>query len=465
MAQHSNHPATPCDPLDPAHSAEGSGAEPGAVTGTQGADETGHGGTTREGGAVSPRMPDLSRLAPRLPRSESFEQNPRSVAPSAVPGNSSADRLEMDDGTRVREALRGVIEQGESVQDAARDWNVAPSSIREWRTRYRDLLEDAAPLTEENHGLKDAGLIYIPESAREMFTENWDRLVTETAAEAADFRQSPGQIFLQTSPVTSWLFHDGQLDRGILAGALSGMIVLAILASFLLADRNPAVVAVVALPEVLQSDEANINEAAAVAQSFFKAANWEERLKFVRQPDAMREMVQAYYQDHPDGPINDVAISLAMADGKLVNLSFDVPSLNRPHFLCLVKSKGHFAVDWESSSLYQEVHLTQLRALRSTGITRIAVTVNKNEEANYYNYAFRDADRWVCYKLSYPGLNLNLFGYAAKDASDFSTLEALLGNGNQRAVLLEVRFPPDAKSDNQVEIVRVLRDEWVPVDP
>ncbi len=418
-----------------------------------------------EGDSTGAVLPEAgpSRPIPRASRADSFEQNPLSnLRTASIEG---VDRAELDDSTRVREALRSVIEQGDSVKDAARDWYVAPSSVAEWRNRYQDLLKEDSPmeLLEADSAAKDADLTYIPDAAREIFTENWDRLVTETAATPSDFRQSPRQIFLQTSRLTSWLFQDGQLDRGILIGALSGLVGLAILTSFLMADYNAP--PVVTVPEPPPREDIMIDEAAAVAQSFFKAPNWQERLKFVRQPEAVREMMENYYRDHPDAPINDAALSLAMPVRHLVNLSFDVPSLNRSHFLCVVISKGRHLVDWESSSLYQEAHLAKLRAARSTEPVRIAVTVTKSEAANYYNYAFRDATRWECYQLGYPGLNLSLFGYAAKDSSDAITLDAMLGIVDKQAVVMEVRFPPDSATDNQVEIISVLRSEWVPDEP
>lgn len=406
---------------------------------------------------------DLSKVAPRAAPGDAFESNPLSAIRDAAPEGTA--RHGMEDSARVREALHSVIEEGDSVKEAAREWNVAPSAIAEWRARYQDLLkEEVVPETPLMH-LGDrplADTAYIPAAAREIFLENWERLVTETAVTPSDFVQSPRQIFLQTSPLTSWLFQEGRLDRGILSGTISGVIGLAILSSFLLADRNAPVA--IAPPEPAPRDDLVIDDAAVVAQSFFKAANWEERLKFVRQPDAVRPMMQAYYQDHPDGPINDASLSLAMPIRHLVNLSFEIPSLHRSHFLCVVLSKGRHLVDWESSSLYQEEQINRLRATRSKEPTRIAVTVTK-KEANYYNYAFSDSSRWECYQLGYPGLNLNLFGYAVKESSDAISLDAMLGIVDKQAAVLEVRFPPDAHTDNQVEIISVLRGEWVPSDP
>ena len=410
-------------------------------------------------------LADLTKVAPRATPGDAFETNPLSAIRDAAPHGSA--RHGLDDSTRVREALRSVIEQGDSVKDAAREWKVAPSAIAEWRARYQDLLKEDAvpetPLMEFERRPQVDSSVYIPAAAREIFLDNWERLVTETAATPSDFVQSPRQIFLQTSTLTSWLFQEGRLDRGILSGFVSCLIGLAILTSFLMADRNAPVE--VALPEPAPRDDLVIDAAAGVAQSFFKAANWEARLEFVRQPEAVRDMMRAYYQGHPDGPITDAALSLAIPVRHLVNLSFEIPSLNRSHFLCVVLSKGRHLVDWESSSLYQEEQINRLRVARSTAPTRIAVTVTKNEAANYYNYTFRDSTRWECYQLDYPGLNLNLFGYALKDSSVALPLNVMLGIVEKQAAVMEVRFPPDAPSDNQVEIISVLRDEWVPSDP
>lgn len=405
-----------------------------------------------------------AKLAPRAALGDAFEQNPLSGLREAVPEGSA--RRGMDDGTRVREALRSVIEEGESLKEAAREWNVAPSTIAEWRARYQELLSQderpGTPLMEIELRPQVDSSTYIPEAAREIFLENWDRLVTETAAQPADFVQSPRQVFLQTSPLTSWLFEEGQLDRSILAGVISALVGLVILTSFLMADRNPPVA--ITPPEPPPRDDLVIEAATAVAQSFFQAATWEERLKWVRQPEAVRAMMAAYYQNYPDGPVNDAALSLAMPLRNVVNLSFEIPSLNRQHFLCVLQTKGRYLVDWESSSLYQEDQLNRLRASRSTEPTRIAVTVRKSAEMDYFNYAFSDASKWECYQLGYPGLNLSLFGYAVKDSSDAISLNAMLGIIDHQAAVLEVRFPPGAPTDNQVEIISVLRGEWVPSD-
>ena len=52
-----------------------------------------------------------------------------------------------------------------------------------------------------------------------------------------------------------------------------------------------------------------------------------------------------------------------------------------------------------------------------------------------------------------------------KGSPDAIALDAMLGIVDKQAAVLEVRFPPDAVTDNQVEIISLLRSEWVPGDP
>ena len=409
-----------------------------------------------------PAVMDSSKVLPRGARGDVFEQNPLSAK---RPGQPVIEAREaMDDSSRVREALRSVIEDGGSVQDAAKEWNVAPSSIQEWRHRYQELLDESqeVALLDPDGTPRDA-TVHIPEVAQELFSVNWERLVAKGGKGSRSFNQSPLQIYLQTSRFTSWLYQDGYLDRSILVGVISCVVGLAIVGSFLLAARKADLPPIVS--EAAPRDDLEIKEAQKVAEAFFKAPNWEARLPMVRQPEAVREMMAEYYESHSDKPVEDAELNLARLERKMVNLSYEIPSLGKNFFLNLLKVKGHYVVDWESSSLYQEAHLIRLRAERPAGITRIAVSVAADESRDYYNYEYSDAVRWKCYQLSYPNSKLNLFGYVPRESTRAVTLDALLGVVSQHAVVLEVKFAPDAKSDNQVEIVSVLREEWVPISP
>lgn len=407
----------------------------------------------------TPQLP-----VPRSQKADIFEQNPLSHVSHQL---DAAALALMDDSERVREAVRAVVERGGDLRTVAREWKVAPSSIAEWREKYYELLQQdsiattGVPLFEPDLGRKDADLVRIPEAARVHFLENWQRLVLETTESATAFQQSSRQVFLENSWLTCWLYEDGELDKSILAGVITGAVALVVTISFLLARPSTPLVTDVApvVTEGAVEDTEVADLAIKAAQDFFKAPNWQERVKLVRDPDVARPAMERYYQTHPDGPIEDASMVMGMNSKNITSLSFEIPSQNRFHFLNISHEGGKYLVDWETSSFYQEENLNQLRATRSTTPTRIAVTLTKGD--TYYNYAFREESKWTCFQLGYPGLPMTFFGYAPKDSQLLIDLEAMLGIVKKQAVVLEVRFPENAKSDNQVEIIKILGEEWV----
>lgn len=119
-------------------------------------------------------------------------------------------------------------------------------------------------------------------------------------------------------------------------------------------------------------------------------------------------------------------------------------------------------VDWETSSWFQETNLEELRQTKPRTPVRVAVRAVQD---TYYNFGFTAKD-YSCYRLSYPGLGLDFYAYARNDSPEDTTLRALLeplaGGGRQISALLEVQFPPgDRIEANQVQIVRIIRKDWV----
>lgn len=405
---------------------------------------------------------DAGLVRPRHTEQDSFEQNPL---------NQVSERLSLqaaeglDDAGRVREALRIVINEGISVSEAAKRCQITPSCLAQWREKYLHLLNEEPsiadrPLLERGEMLKDADLIQIPRAAREHFAENWERLIEITRATPATFRQHPVQLFLENSWLTSWLFDEGRIDRGVAAGAGVVLAVLVLTTTFLAAGhfyRQGE-----SRPEVVENVEASIRRAATVAQQFFAAEGAEEKMKYVRLSDQTRALVEDYFRTHSAASIPDAHLTMAMPGTDLYALEFDIPSLNRRHLCVVVDRGGQMLVDWETSSLFQEENFASIRRTRSKTPVRIAARVVPDD---YYNYSF-SAAKYTCFRLGYYGLKLDLFAYAVKDSLEEQTLLAMLqpvtASERQINAILSVRYPAgDNVADNQVEIVSILNEKWV----
>ena len=406
--------------------------------------------------------PEHGVVTPRKTAPDTFEQNPLSQVAERL-SHQAADGL--DDAIRVREALRIVIAEGVSINEAARRCHVAPSCLVLWREKYVALLNDTPsiaplPLLEKGAVLKDADLVTIPRAAREQFADNWERLLRVTRATASSFRQHPVQIFLENSWLTGWLYTEGRLDRGTFAGASTALLVLVLTATFLMAghfyrrdDTRQA--------EAFNYD-ASIQRANTVARQFFSAATVEEKRKFVRLTANTAPLFDRYFQKHPPVAILDATLAKAIPGPDLILLELDIPSLQRSHQCVVLQRDGEMLVDWETSSWFQESNLEEIRRSQPRTPVRVAVRVAGD---SYYNYGFTEKD-YICYRLIYPGLALDLFAYARRDSKEAQTLSALLtpltaGERQVSAVLL-VRYPEGpAVPANQVELVSILHEDWV----
>ena len=411
-------------------------------------------------------QPPAAEVRPRHAVADSFEQNPLSAVTARVTAQAIAG---MSDSERVREALRDVLERRDGLAEAARTWQVAPSALSEWQRRYAAFLEEELnvaerPLMEGGGMARDADLVTVPEAAREMFQANWERMVEVSRVTEASFRQRPWRLFLENSWMTGWMFTDGKLERNSLAGLVVAVVSVvaigAVLAGGKLIRREESGAVE---EEVVVDDEEVISRAAAVAQEFFLAGDVEGKLRVLRGGEGVQREASEYFRARGVAVIADAVLSRGMTSRGITSLEFEVPSQQRTHLINVVERGGVMKMDWETSSLYQEGHLAGLREKKPNGLERVVVKVARD---NYYNYGFGEAG-YECFRLTYPGLVLDLYGYVARDTAEHVKLDTMLrakemiGEDPVEAVVLEVRYPEKAKAANQVEVVRVLKDQWL----
>ena len=401
---------------------------------------------------------NLGLVCSRHAAADEFEQNPLSQVPERI---TVAAAGKLDDESRVREALRIVVAEGVPLQAAARQCGVVPSFLRQWRDRYSELLQEeqsVAPqlLMDEGIHAPEADLVRIPQAARDMFADNWQRLVERTRAAPETFHQSPVRLFLENSGMTSWLYADGQLDRGTAWRAGVGFCAVLLSLTFFVTGRfyRPYSLA----SAKVESLEMKLNRAASVAREFFTADTLDAKFMLVYPGVKTRELMVKYYENRPLA-IPDASPSQAWPHVGVYSLELRSEALGRNLMLNVLERDGRMQVDWETSSLFQEVCIDELRKSRPTTPTMLSVKVQR---ADYYNFGFTE-EQYSCYQLRYLGLQLDLFGYAAKCSPEEQTIEALIlpitVGARAAAAIVEVRHPdgPDPAPD-QVQITKILQE-------
>ncbi|MGI8602101.1 MAG: transposase [Verrucomicrobiales bacterium] len=399
---------------------------------------------------------------PRINRTgEEFELNPlTSYQEEEQPKYRTAGEAE-----RVREAVRQVVQEGRFVGDVARDMGLAPSSIYRWEKRYLDFISNQ----EEINRKEDWEDVYtwtgapeIPDLWRLKFAENWDRLLEATHAEEADFRQDPLEIFLNNSMLTGWLFRDGRLDRNVALGAAVGLVLVLVLASFLRTKMKQHQTAGAKGPGVdtAELDKREISLASPVGLDYLRADGWEKKAMFVRDLKRVAPLMQEWYQKHSDAGQEDAELFYAMRSGDVVNVMVTFEKSGaEPAFLSLVKERGAYKVDWETSSGYHQQSWLDLVEKRPTTPFLLRCII---ERGDYYNFDFMDSTKWRCFVMRYPRGPLTLYGYAERDSALGPRLDNLLEFKPYAGVVIEAVYPPGGRGKNQLRIVKLVHEAWLP---
>jgi hypothetical protein len=187
----------------------------------------------------------------------------------------------------------------------------------------------------------------------------------------------------------------------------------------------------------------------------------EKKFALVRPRSQTRALMVSHYEKRALS-IPDAKLSLAQpVAGGIYMLAFESAALGRPLLVNVVESNGRMLVDWETCSLFQEIFLEEIRKTRPLTPVPLAV---RAERDSYYNFGFTE-DKFTCYRLIYPNLNVDLFGYTRKDSREDVTLAALAQpfTAGERPVtaILEVKYPSANAAPNQVEIVKIAHESWV----
>ena len=89
------------------------------------------------------------------------------------------------------------------------------------------------------------------------------------------------------------------------------------------------------------------------------------------------------------------------------------------------------------------------------------------EQDNLYSHEFKDATRWVCFRLTAPESEETLFGYAPANSELAQTLINLLkkSSSHRASLILRLGIPQNLQSRRGVVIEKLLNKRWLYLDP
>ncbi len=212
-------------------------------------------------------------------------------------------------------------------------------------------------------------------------------------------------------------------------------------------------------PAVQRSDTALLAEAESMARKFLEARTVEELLPLVRNPAVAEGRMRGFY---PEGKIEATgmqplgsAVGFSVRD-KLVALVVRTRDFEEKS-LAFIDTPQGLKIDWESWVGWSEISWEKFMESKPTSghVFRVILAA-----VDYYNFEFTDDQKWQSYRLESPDQEHVLYGYAEK-GTDVSGAIHLAADIKSIKLMLSLKFPAGATTDNQVKIERFVSEGWV----
>ena len=88
------------------------------------------------------------------------------------------------------------------------------------------------------------------------------------------------------------------------------------------------------------------------------------------------------------------------------------------------------------------------------------------EFENFYNYEFKDSEKYQAYKLTSLNSHEVIYGYAARDGQAFREIDKLINQNKNRklAVMLQLYLQEGLQSKSGVLIEQFVAPRWLILD-
>jgi hypothetical protein len=215
-------------------------------------------------------------------------------------------------------------------------------------------------------------------------------------------------------------------------------------------------------PPAQRSVAALLSEAEPLARKFMEATTVQELLPLVRNPELAEARMRGFY---PGGKIEPLGMQplgpgagLSIKD-KLIALAVRTRDFEEKALAFIETSQG-LKIDWESWVGWSDISWKEFMATKPTTghVFRVILA-----PVDYYNFEFTDDQKWQSYRLESPDHEYALYGYVERGTVMNEKIH-LDRDTKKMNLMLSLKFPLGASSNNQVEIERFVTEGWVEED-
>lgn len=212
-------------------------------------------------------------------------------------------------------------------------------------------------------------------------------------------------------------------------------------------------------PKTVRSEAELMAEAESLARKFLQAKTVEEMLPLVHDPEKAEKRMRAFYQSEgvsPPGLSRFNSGGGFSVKGKLVSAEVVTGEFDRKP-MAFVETPEGLRIDWESWTGWSEMTWEDFRSKKPSEGHVFRVSLSP---VVYYNFGFADESKWKSYRLESPDKEHSIYGYVEK-GSMLEERIRLDADTKKVFLMLSLKFPAEAQTDNQVVIERFVNEGWV----
>jgi len=205
-------------------------------------------------------------------------------------------------------------------------------------------------------------------------------------------------------------------------------------------------------------------------KAFCEAKSIEAMLPLVRQPTRVGPLMERFYAQAPLQAlgfrrVKDFQGAMLGSASDFWVFAVVVGDGSTRDILLEQEPSGAFGVDWETVVTYQPMNWDDYARQRPAGTTlefRVHVEADR-----FFSHEFADSRRWASFRLTAPGADETLFGFAPKGGEVEASLLALIEQNEKKPspAILRLSLPDGIQSRRGVLIEKVVSPRWVHVEP
>ncbi len=201
-----------------------------------------------------------------------------------------------------------------------------------------------------------------------------------------------------------------------------------------------------------------------VVTAFQNAKTIEERLKWVRDPEFVKDAMVEFYTNGPGKTERIVSVkklSQTVTSGVLVERYEALMSTDQKRMIHVVIGDNGARVDFKCYARYGSVSWPDLLSGKELAADEVRVTLEKGD---YYNFGFSDDKKYRAYLAATPDLEDPIHFYAEIGSKTDLILANMVKTLPKYPAVLSIKSVDNSHLKRQFQVVKVRSNSWLMTD-